>query len=869
MAGKTVAMKSAYSDEQIYRLTRGRLTSIGLVVVLALVLLTWLYVKSESVNPQVHIEYSQSLRDLREANANTDAELLAGRMELSRNYDALTAHLNAISEADRVVQSPPPFLSALDSTTINVNAVALHRTLQEKERLVELFKRNNAILRNSLTYFQKIANDISEALITVPGHEKIDRYIRTLLFFARTPDSENSEVLKNARQQAGQVEIEEFAGQIASLLQHGDLVNRYQPLVDNQIRDILLLETIRQYEKLEQSYLHGYQNARKTANNFRNILYVAAILLTSYLAYIFISLENARRSLAQAHRETLEHIKAQQRAEERLHLHDTAFRSAHEGITLTDADGDILEVNPAFSRITGYERDEVIGKNPRVLKSGRHDEKFYQVMWDSIIRTGNWRGEIWNRNKYGEIYPEMLSITAVKNIDNEVTNYVAVFADISRIKEQEARLKKMAHYDALTSLPNRVLLIDRINQAIAQSKRENLMTAVCFMDLDGFKEVNDNYGHNAGDDLLIEISKRFREKIRGTDTVARMGGDEFVFLLPGLHTQEECLQSVRRLMKAVSQPVNILGQDISLSGSIGITFYPSDNTDADSLLRHADHAMYQAKKTGKDRYFIFDAEQDIQERDYNERISRIKRALLKNELKMYYQPKADLKKNRIIGMEALIRWIHPDQGLIPPVDFLPLIEEHDLGVEIGYWVLEDVLQQMVKWQAEGIEMTVSVNVAGHHLQDPDFVENLKQMLARYPEIKPNTLELEVLETAALEDMLTISQVIEQCESFGVCFALDDFGTGYSSLTYLKRLPARTLKIDLTFVREMVADPENLAIVHGIMGLATAFQRDVIAEGVETIEHGRMLMQLGCYKIQGYALSRPMPAEDVSEWYSNW
>ncbi|MCW8826565.1 MAG: EAL domain-containing protein [Gammaproteobacteria bacterium] len=870
MAGKNTAVSELNDNIRFHITSRRWLLQVGAIVVGALILLSWLYIKAEAVSPLEFISYTQQLRTLREANAQLDGEVLAARMELSRNYDALTAYTQKTVSTGAAITTPSKFLLEADRIEIEGRANILNETLKSKARLVDIFKRHNAILRNSLSFYQRSADDFLDTSPKPTLAFRLESYVRHMMFFVRTPDQKHRDMLREAQHKLSLIQIEPSdRPTIDNLVLHGELIKTYISKVEQQMRKILRLPVSQQQDKLATIYSNGHTNAQRVAQQYRNLLYLIAVLLTAYLAYTFIRLEITRRSLAKAHSEVTERYLAQKRAEELLRLHDTAFNSAHEGITLTDADGTIMAVNPAFSRITGYERDEVIGRNPRVLKSGRHDDEFYKAMWKSIVDTGNWRGEIWNRNKFGEVYPELLSITTVSNAENEVTNYVAVFADISRQKEQEHQLRQMAYYDALTDLPNRVLLTDRMIQSMSQTVRSNSVMAVCYLDLDGFKPINDTYGHEAGDRLLIEVANRFKDALRGGDTVARLGGDEFVFLILGLESNEEYEQAVNRLMNGIAQQITVNGNPMTISASIGVTLYPHDNSDADTLLRHADQAMYQAKQKGKDCFHLFDPEQDNLARSHHERISRLESALNAGELILYYQPKVDMRQGEVIGLEALIRWQHPERGLVPPLEFLPAIEEHKLIVQIGKWVINTALTHLEIWQSQGLDITVSVNVASRQLQCPNFVEDLKNALASHPTIDASKLELEVLETAALEDIVSVSQIIEDCREFGISFALDDFGTGYSSLTYLKRLPASTLKIDQSFVRDMLKDPENLAIVQGILGLTTAFQRNAIAEGVESIDHGRMLMQLGCDFAQGYGIARPMPFDDVLEWINSW
>ncbi len=556
-------------------------------------------------------------------------------------------------------------------------------------------------------------------------------------------------------------------------------------------------------------------------------------------------------------------------ANDRLQLAAGVFSSAHDGICITDAEERIVEVNDAFVAVTGFCRDELIGKTPRVLSSGRQGLEFYAGMWQSLKQQGFWRGELWNRRRDGEVYPELLTISAVRDEAGEISRYIGIFTDISRIKQHEAKLEHIAHFDALTDIPNRVLLGDRMLQAIAQTRRAGGMMAVCYLDLDGFKPINDSHGHAAGDRLLVEMAQRLKAGLRGGDTVARLGGDEFVLLLIGLEKVEECEQALQRLLESVAQPVFVGLDQVVISASIGVALYPQDDADPDTLMRHADQAMYQAKQAGRNRYHLFDTETDRRARTHREQLSRIEQALENNELVLHYQPKVNMREGVVVGAEALIRWQHPERGLVPPMEFLPLIEGHDLIVRIGEWVIEQALSQIQSWQAAGLNLGVSVNIAARHLQQPDFVDRLRRALGRHPGVPAGQIELEVLETAALEDMLLVSRVIEECRGFGVDFALDDFGTGYSSLTYFKRLPARVLKIDQSFVRDMLKDPEDRAIVEGVIGLTRVFHRTVIAEGVESVEHGVALLAMGCDLAQGYGIARPMPAGDLVAWVRNW
>jgi diguanylate cyclase (GGDEF)-like protein/PAS domain S-box-containing protein len=567
-------------------------------------------------------------------------------------------------------------------------------------------------------------------------------------------------------------------------------------------------------------------------------------------------------------------ITQQKQAEAKLQLAASVFTHSREGIMITAADGTIIEVNDAFSRITGYNREEATGRNPRMLSSGRQDKAFYEALWRDLLVKGHWYGEVWNRRKSGEDCAMMQTISAVRDANGDIQQYVSLFSDITTLKEHENQLEHMAHYDALTRLPNRVLLSDRLQQGMAQALRRGQQIAVAYLDLDGFKAINDSHGHEVGDQLLIALATRMRESLREGDTLSRLGGDEFVAVLADLADVAASVPMITRLLAAVAQPVHIGGvggeRVLQASASIGVTFFPqAEIVDAEQLLRQADQAMYQAKLAGKNRFHVFDAELDRSVRGHHESVEHIRRALTEREFVLHFQPKVNMRTGAVIGAEALIRWQHPQRGLLSPAAFLPVIEDHAMSVELGEWVIDSALRHRASWHDTGLDIPVSVNISARQLQQSDFVLRLRAILALHPELRPGDLELEVLETSALEDLVHVSQVILACQEIGVSFALDDFGTGYSSLTYLKRLPVAELKIDQSFVRDMLDDPDDLAILEGVIGLAGAFRRRIIAEGVETIEHGQMLLQLGCELAQGYGIAHPMPSHELAAWAASW
>ena len=557
----------------------------------------------------------------------------------------------------------------------------------------------------------------------------------------------------------------------------------------------------------------------------------------------------------------------------------SVFTHAQEGIFITDSANQIIDVNDAFTAITGYSRDEVLGRGKCVLISGLHDAAFYAAMWHDITTLGYWSGEILNRHKSGAVATHTMSINVVQSDAGVTTHYVALFSDITASKMHQSELERIAHYDTLTGLPNRLLLGKQLRLAIEQSRVSQQMLAVAYLDLDDLKSINDTYGYDTGDAVLVAVSARLRGLLREGDILSRVGGDEFVVVLVGLAQAGDGLAIVEDLLRAAAMPTQLAdGIDLPGSGtrpavhvtaSGGVTFFPRDDVETEMLARHAYQAMHLAKQAGKNRYHLFDVAHDAAIHTRQVAIQHMSAALIASEFVLYYQPKFNMRTGTVTGAEALIRWMHPERGLLPPGLFLPAIEGHPFSIAIGEWVIGTALAQMALWHAHGLDMHVSVNIGGLQLQQANFTERLAAQLAAHPGVPPHWLQLEILETSALEDIATVSATMRACQALGVTFALDDFGTGYSSLTYLKHLPAELLKIDQSFVRTMTEQAGDLAIVQGVIGLAHVFQRDVIAEGVETKAHGDLLLSVGCALAQGYGIARPMPAKDLPAWVAQW
>lgn len=572
-------------------------------------------------------------------------------------------------------------------------------------------------------------------------------------------------------------------------------------------------------------------------------------------------------SLASDLEQLCAHLESNQ---EKSRIEAAIFENLREGVVVTDADGKIIRINRSYSRITGYLEVEIIGKRPGdFLHSGRHSAEFYRQMWTDVMNLGRWQGEIWNRRKNGELFLELLTINAVRNSRGEVSKLVGVFGDITDLRRIEHKLTLLNHYDSLTNLPNRTLITDHLMRQILQANRTEHIFGVACVDLDNFKDINTRFGETTGDGVLLEAANRLHGAIRQGDVVGRTGGDEFVIIMTNLTVSQGIEQSVKRLQEQLALPMLVNGIEVMIGSSIGVTVYPDDRVDAETLLRHANQALMTAKHAGRGCIKLFDHAEEENTRHHQQQIERLRQALQQGELQLFYQPKINLRSGRTIGAEALIRWRHPGIGLLVPAAFLHYAEGNPLMIELGDWVIESALQQLDHWRAQGLDIEVSVNVAAIQLQEPDFVDKLRAALARYPNVRPDQFEVEILESSAVRDLEQTLSVLQDCRKLGIGLALDDFGTGYCSLSYLKHLPATTLKIDQSFIRSMLGKREDLGLVEGIISIAKVFDMNIIAEGMETPEHGVLLLRLGCDTAQGYGIARPMPGAELANWISSY
>ncbi|CAM3205503.1 phosphodiesterase DibA [Pseudomonas fluorescens] len=552
----------------------------------------------------------------------------------------------------------------------------------------------------------------------------------------------------------------------------------------------------------------------------------------------------------------------QQENRERLRQAAAVFDCTREGVLVTDAQGLIVHVNRAFMEITGYQQEDVMGERPSLFKSGRHSSNFYQQMFQTLEDKGEWSGEIWNRRKSGEIYPQWQTIRVIHDDQGQVSHHVAVFSDISAIKDSEHELAHLAHHDPLTDLPNRLLFTDRAEQALASAQVHKRGCALLLMDLDHFKIINDSLGHNVGDQLLKAVGERLKGLFGPGVTLARLGGDEFAVLAESCPQVIQAAAIAQRMLDAMKDPFVFDGNQLFISASVGISLFPSDALSAQQLLRNADSALFKAKSVGREGYALYTEELTAHAQNRVEIASELRRALEQQELRVYYQPVHNLQDSRLLGVEALVRWQHPERGLVPPGEFIPIAERTGLIADIDAWVMDQACRQMCQWLAEGAPLSfVAVNVSSRLFARRELYEQVAQVLHETG-LDPAFLELEVTESAVMDDPEVALEQLHRLRELGLRLAIDDFGTGYSSLLRLKRLPVQKLKIDQGFVAGLPWDEDDAAIVRVVIALAKSMGMQVQAEGIEQVEQARFLLAQACDMGQGYWFGRPMPATEI-------
>ena len=812
---------------------------------LAAVVLVVLFSFTEPVNQHRNSVLRDYFSQLQDDETKLGVTVLELNFSLSNNYDQVNAIFEHQLNTVHLLQRYQRASHSHNETGFQQKLNLLEQQLMVQSNALEQFKSSNAVLKNSLIYLPNARDDLERKLPAGGwAHENLDRLVEQVLLnrikggvagrddfnaAINNLEKESLHLSGNIRQQFEQLinhirNIDRITTQMPGILR--------QLSSNSEISD--LIDTYRKYYDLQQ----------QRAAIYRVFLLLATLALLVYILQVLIRLG---------------------RQASQLKLAANVFAVANEGITITDTTGKILDVNPAFTAVTGYRREEVIGKNPRLLQLGRQNQQFYEQMWQSVRNTGQWQGEIWNRRKNGVEYPEWMSLTAVKDIQGVVTNYVGIFSDISKSKKTEEEIKYLAFYDQLSGLPNRRLLLDRLHQALTSSARNSREGALLFIDLDNFKTINDTLGHYIGDLLLQQVAHRIESCVREGDTVARLGGDEFVVILEdlsnhSLEAAEKAEAVAAKILALLNEPYQLAAYEYRNTPSIGITLF-NNNPSIDDLLKQADIAMYQAKNSGRNTLRFFDP---LIQAGINARAAleeELRKAYDLRQFHLYYQIQVD-SSSRAIGAEALIRWIHPERGLISPVVFIPVAEETGLILPIGKWVLETACIQLKCWQQNTLtcDLTLSVNVSAKQFRQKEFVAQV-QSAVLCNDINPMRLKLELTESLLLENIEETIMTMAAIRGLGVRFSLDDFGTGYSSLQYLKRLPLDQLKIDQSFVRDITVDESDKAIVNTIVAMATSLNLNVIAEGVETEVQRQLLLDSGCTHYQGYLFGKPVPIDE--------
>ncbi|MDR3086981.1 MAG: EAL domain-containing protein [Azoarcus sp.] len=829
--------------------------------------LVWLFSNANTISTVSHQEYARELGAIYQTDIRIFADVLAIRFELNKNYDDISRNINAINVITGKLRHPPAFLLEEDVNRLQEKIEELGHLTARKNNLIEIFMRESAILRNSTRYFPTTVRNFIQS----PGNSPLRTEINALSNEVTTYMVSDDEYLvftihrhiETLRKENSKLPPQTTKA-LENLFVHAGIMVEYKQKADTKLREITTIPMDATIEQIIQLYDTGYTRAASRANTYRVLLFATALLLTFYLILVFARLGRATQELRNANNSLKQRIDELHRAQDNLKLYATVFNSATEGMVITDGDARILIANPAFTDITGYGFDEIRARSLSLLNSGRHAQNFYQDMWKTLSRRGKWQGEIWNRRRNGEVYPEWLSITAVQDADNNVTHYVGVFSDITERKKNEAHIHHLSFHDPLTNLPNRLFMQERLNDALNQAERIGSHMAVLFLNLDRFRNINDTLGSELGDALLQQVAHRSQSILHDTDTVSRLGSDEFVFILPNTGQPQDVASIARKLLTTIGRPYLLGEHDIIITASIGVAISGTDGTTAAELLRNADAAMSRAKEDGRNNFRFYSVDMNTSTLGDLLLENQLRNAIKHNELELFYQPKIDAGTGLLQSAEALLRWRHPEQGLIPPARFIRLAEESGLIVPIGTWVLRTACRQIRSWREAGLPVVpVAVNLSAQQFLQNDLPVLIHESLET-ANLEPEMLELELTESMLMRNAERTVDMLARFREMGVGLAIDDFGTGYSSLSYLKQFKVNVLKIDKSFVSDIHNDGADGNIAIAVIGLAHALDLKVVAEGVETDEQRQFLLNHGCDIFQGYLFSRPIPAADFAQ-----
>ncbi|MGE5492322.1 MAG: EAL domain-containing protein [Actinomycetota bacterium] len=806
-----------------------------LMTAIALVILAILY-RSSTVDEQGLHRVELAVNELVAVDIAANLEILKLRHRHKQDYDGL---VDASRRGEELLDQLQSDFAAVGLTE---SLAPARSAWQEKQAGMERFKQLNSILSTSQFHFINLA----EALESRQGSAQLNRVSRRVLAFLMQGAAEDvPAIVSNVYELSHEIqqwpEANRLEGQL--LVTHGSLILEQYRGAQQVSRQVLESPVTAAVNAAYGAYTTQHRQAVATANRYRKIMAAFALAL---VASITLALIRLRQSGA------------------RLRLAARVFDDLAEAMVITDRQGRIQSVNPAFTKITGYSENEAQGRKPgEVLSSGQHDPAFFGNMWHTLRQSGQWQGEIINRRKNGETYTEWLSISAVRDAQDDIAQYIGLFSDISDRKETEAYIYHLAYHDSLTGLANRLLFRDRLDTALRQAQRNGRPLAVLMMDLDRFKTINDTLGHQAGDRLLKEVGQRLSLAVRDCDTLARLGGDEFALLMPEIRSSLDAGHIARKLVEALAPEIDLGVQEVFVTTSIGIAVFPEHGGNSDQLIKNADVALYVAKSAGRNTWHVFDpAHEAATAGDRLELETALRHALPRQELVLHYQIQMDASGNGISGAEALMRWQHPERGLLPPDRFIPLAEQTGMIEEIGAWSLEAACRQLAAWQAEGVPIPrVAVNVSARQLRAAGFVNMVMDVLERTG-VRPEQLELELTETMLSDNPELACSIFTELRNRGVRIAIDDFGTGYSSLNYLAQFPVDVIKIDRSFVRNLDGQSEAFHLVRAIILLAQSMKMETVAEGVEIGQQQLELTNLGCNHLQGFLFAQPQPPEAV-------
>ncbi|MDR0563518.1 MAG: EAL domain-containing protein [Azoarcus sp.] len=849
----------------------GEIGRILLEAAVITVALFWVFTNADSVSVSAHEEYLRQLRYLRQADTRIDSDILHIRFDLNKSYDVISNDISYMGVLLDQSQNVPNFLSKDSRNELREAVKGLAQLQMQKNGLIETLMRENAILRNSTRYFPTLARQLDGMLGESQLHNEFDNLTNDVLVYMVSSDEMLSAAIKrqiaSLRDEVRNINLSpQITQAFKNVLDHAVIMVDGKQTVDSALREISLISTDVGIEQINRIYAMGYADAANRSRGFRVLLFASATMFALYLVLLFARLKRTAQALQDTNRDLEQHVEELRNTQTNLNLYATFFTNAIEGMAVTDAQARILVANPAFSSITGYGFEEIHKRSPLLLRSNYHEPAFYDNIRTTIEQFGKWQGEVWNRRKSGEVYPAWLSISTVYDSAGGITNYIGIFSDMTERKKSEAHIQHLALHDPLTNLPNRLLMQERLNEALTQSLRLGNHTAVLFLNLDRFRNINDTLGNELGDALLRQVSSRCQTLLRtdNTDTISRLGSDEFVFILPNISQPQYAADIARKLLVSVSRPYLLGGHDITITASIGIALSGSDGNTVAELLRNADAAMSRAKEDGRNNFRFYSADMNITTLGDLLLENQLRNAIKHNELELFYQPKINARTGMLQGAEALLRWRHPEQGMIQPDRFIRLAEESGLIVPIGTWVLHTACRQIHEWQEAGLPVVpVAVNLSAHQFIQNDLTALVSESLES-AHLDPSLLELELTESMLMRNVDRTVGIISCLRQMGLSLAIDDFGTGYSSLSYLKRFEINVLKIDKSFVADIQGVDTGGKIAVAIIGLAHALGLKVVAEGVELETQRRFLLDHGCDIFQGYLFSRPIPAQDFAQ-----